>query len=82
MDKGTDCSLMFNVSHKESYFEHDKILNFSNIAYFTYFQAAVSGLLAASVLYVEKKSKQILHNDLKIQDFVICQIAFLMRYFK
>ena len=49
---------------------------------FIYFQSAVSGLLAVSVLYIEKKSKQILHNNLEIRDFVTCQIAFLMRYFK
>ena len=34
---------------------------------FIYFQAAVSALLAVSVLYIEKKSQQILHNVLKIQ---------------
>ena len=44
---------------------------------FIYFQAAVSALLAVSVLYVEQKSKYILRNTRKFDKY---QIAVLMTY--
>ena len=82
MDKGTDCSLMFKVSHKESYFKYNEISNFRILVYIYSFQAAVSGLLTVGSFVYWKKSKQILHNNSEIRDFVKRQIAFLMRYFK
>ena len=53
------------VSHKKSYLVCVKLTNFRiftppipNFSLFIYFQAAVSGLLAVSVMYVEKNQNK------------------------
>ena len=47
---------------------------------FIHFQAAVSALLAVSVLYVEKNRKKILHNISKFQQFNTLANQLMMRY--
>ena len=54
---------MLVACHKKSYFDEiSKLVISKYYVIFVYFQAAVSALLAVSVLYVEKNQNRILHN--------------------
>ena len=67
---------MLLACHKKSYLICVEFSKYYVI--FIYFQAAVSALLAVSVLYVEKNQNKILRNISKFLTSRFRQIAFLM----